>query len=868
MKMNHNKFKSALLASTVLLVPGQAFAQDTAAQDRNDVEEITVQGRYIPDEKRATSEIANILDSESFSQAGDSDVAVALQRVPGLSVVGGKYVFVRGLGDRYSSTLLNGSSIPSPEPLRRVVPLDIFPTAMIENVLVQKTYSPEYPASFGGGVIDLRTKTIPDEFVLELGVGTKVNTASTFKKGLSYDGSGSEILGFGGSMRNIPKEILADVTLESLTPAELEAAGEALPNIWSIDEEKNLPGGSFNFLWGNRYDVGSESAWGFFAAVTYDVEQTNQFGFQKGFNTSNAGLVERYSFSPEVCDSYDGAGDDCGTRQTEMEINLNGILSLGYEINANNSLNLTSMVLRQSKKTSLIQKGFTASEKDELRTLSYIDWTESQVLTNQLSGEHTFALFGDNGMFQDMDFDWRVNYSRADRDAPLRREITYVFDDNDDVFRTLARSDANTTSYSALDDESYEAGFNFVQPMSIGDFAVDIKGGFTYEDKERSYGVVRYFFDFPAGANFDLRELVPEIIFGPANIAPGGIELAEKFDPSDYFTASFENKQGYLGADVQVTDKLRAAFGMRYENSTQIVSTVDRTTDTPVVVTQNAEYWLPSATLTYEFVDNMQLRLAYSQTITRPDMRELSSAPFINDERRRTVRGNLNLQITEINNYDARFEWYFAAGESVTLGLFYKEFSNPIEETFTILGEGPLQGYINADSAELKGVELEVHKILPLQDWLGWDWLGSREVYVRANGSYIDSETIIDPSSSFASTATNLVRSMQGQSDWLGNLQFGWEDVERGESLALVLNYTGKRLSGVGINGVQDEYEVPPMMLNFVYRKELEIGSNIVELKMEAENILGDKAEWTQEGQIVEQYDLGRTFAVGVTYKF
>lgn len=874
MNLIHTNLKRVLLASTVLMVPHGAFAQDQAAQDN--VEEITVQGRYVPDEKRATSEISNVMDSEAFSQIGASDVAVALQAVPGLSVVGGKYVYVRGLGDRYSSTLLNGSGIPSPEPLRRVVPLDIFPTEMIESVLVQKTFSPEYPGAFGGGVVDLRTKTVPDEFIFEIGVGSKFNTESTFKDGLSYDGSGSEIFGFGGKMRNIPDALLKDVSLVSLTAAEREAAAEAIPNVWSIDKEPNYPGGSFSLLWGNRYEVGNEGAMGFFAAVNYDIMQTNKDGIRRGFNTSNAGLVERFSFSPNVCKKLaprgnENAGDDCGFHQTNMDIDLNGILSLGYEINANNAINITSTVLRQSSKRALIEKGFIASEKDELRTTSSIDWIESQVWTNQISGDHSFTPFGNSDTMLDTQLDWRFNYSRADRDAPLGRSIAYVYDEGDDVYITRPRADFNTTSYSALDEESYEAGFDIKQATNIGGLAVDFKTGLTYNDKDRGYGVVRYYYAFPSGHPAELRELVPEIIFGPVNVGPGGITLQEKFDASDYFTAGFETWQGYLSADVEITPRLRAAFGFRYEDSTQTADTVDRTTDQPISVTQNANYWLPAGTLTYEIIDNMQVRLAYSQTITRPDMRELSSAPFVDYERNRTIRGNPNLKITEIENYDARFEWYFAAGESLTVGAFYKKFDNPIEETFSILGEGPLGGYINAAKAELKGVEIEVEKIVPFQEWLGWSWLGDREFYIRANGSYIDSETTIDPANLPAgTTTTNLVRPMQGQSDWLANVTFGFEDYNRGESAALVLNYTGERLSGVGINFVEDEYERPPVMLNFIYKREFEVnaGANRLELSLKAENLLNDDQTWVQEGLITEKYEIGRTFSVGFTFKF
>ncbi len=880
MKLTHASYKSALLASTVLMVPGQAIAQDiTPDLYQPEVEEITVTGRYVPDEKRATSEIANVIDSESFALVGDGDVAVALQRVPGLSTVGGKYVFIRGLGDRYSSTLLNGSGIPSPEPLRRVVPLDIFPTAMIKSVLVQKTYSPEYPGGFAGGVIDLRTKTVPDAFVLEVGVSTKYNTESTFKEGLSFDGPSSEIFGFGGASRNLPDLILKDVTLESLTPAEKEAAAEALPNVWSIDLENNLPAAGIDFLIGDRYDVGDEGAFGFFAALTYDVEQTNREGIRRGFNTTNSGLVERFAFSPQVCEDFasqgdyanaQNMGDDCGFRQTTMDVELNGILSLGYEINANHALNLTSSVLRQSQKRALIEKGFIASEKDELRTTSSIDWIESQVWTNQISGDHLVSLFGDSDTFLETEFDWRFNYSRADRDAPLGRNMVYIYDPADDVFQTLPRPDFNTTSYSALDEESYESGFNFKQPINVGDTPVDLKGGFTWSDKSRGYGVVRYYYAFPSGNQSELRTLVPEIIFGPGNIAPGGITLTEKFDASDYFTAGFTNYQGYLGADIELSYRLRAAFGVRYEDSTQTVATVDRTTDEPIIVTQRGEYWLPSATLTYEIIDNMQLRLAYSQTITRPDMRELSAAPFVDYERNRTIRGNPELRITEIENFDARFEWYFAEGESLTVGGFYKKFTNPIEETFTILGEGPLGGYINAADATLKGIEVEVEKALFLQDWFGWDWLGkNREFYIRANGSYIQSETRIDPARLPAgNTTTNLVRSMQGQSDWLANITIGYQDFLKVESMALVLNYTGERLSGVGINGVQDEYERPPLMLNFVYKREIKLFDTFLELSVKADNLLNDDQTWVQEGLITEKYEIGRTFGLGLKYSF
>lgn len=868
MELNHTKIKALLLTSTVLLAPAGASAQVQIVPPQIDVEEITVVGRYIPDEKRATSEIANVLDAEAFSLAGDGDIGTALQRLPGLSLVGGKYVYVRGLGERYSSTLLNNSGVPSPEPLRKVVPLDIFPTSIIESVLVQKTFSPEYPAEFGGGIIDLRTKAVPDDFVLEVGISGQYNSEATGKTGLGYDGSGSEIFGFGGSLRDIPDEILQDVTLESLTEEERAAAGRALPNIWSIDEEPLYPGAGLNFVVGNRWDVGTESAFGFFAAFDYDVNTRNRVGVRRIVVTSDAGPVIRSNFAPEVCETGEFENvdiDGCGLRQTNLDVALNGLLSFGYEFNSNHSVSYTGAVLRQSTKRSLIEKGIFPLEED-IRTRSTIDWIESQVWTNQLSGEHFVNLFGESETFQQTEINWRANISRSDRDVPLRRNTVYEFDVNLGTDLILARPDSNTTIYNALDEETREFGFDIVQPAYIADLPIDFIGGFTYADKDRSFGLVRYNFDIPRGVPRELRALAPEIIFGPANIGPGQIRLVEIFDASDFYSATFENVQGYLGADVELSEKARLAFGVRYEDSEQIVDTAERITLEPLQITQVGEFWLPSATFTYEIVENMQVRLAFSQTVNRPDMRELSTARFVDDERNLPVEGNPELQIAEIDNYDARFEWYFASGESLTVGAFYKKFTNPIEQSSRAFGEGRLLTYVNGESAELMGIEVEVEKILFFQDWFGWDWLGTREMFVKANGSYIDAET--RTAEADLGIVTNAVRPFQGQSEWLANLQIGWRDYDRGENLAVVLNYTGRRLALVGVFENPDEFETPPIMLNVAYSKEIPIGESLLELSLEANNLLGDEIRFSQNGVVTEGYELGRTFSLGLTYKF
>ncbi|MBO6506167.1 MAG: TonB-dependent receptor [Kordiimonadaceae bacterium] len=870
MKMNNNNFKHALLASVVLIAPAEVSARQSNTPPFVDVEEITVLGQFIPDEKRATSEIANVLDADAFALAGDGNVAAGLQRLPGVSVVGGGYVYVRGLGDRYSSSLLNYSGIPSPDPLRRVVPLDIFPTSIVESVLIQKTFSPEYPAEFGGGVIDIRTKAVPDEFLLEVGLSASYNSEATGKTGLSYDGTGSEIFGFGGSRRNLPEEILQDITLESLTPEELEAAGESLPNVWSIDEEPIYPGAGLNFVVGDRVEVGTDGAFGFFVAVDYDVDSRNRVGVRRTVTVNDSGAQAETNFAPEVCDNPEFGEvppDDCGVRQTFLDVELNGMLSLGYEFNSDHTINYTGTVLRSSTKRSVIEKGLFAQE-DALRTRSTIDWIESQVWTNQITGEHYVNLFGDSDTFQQTEINWRANISRSDRDVPARRSTIYELNPELGLDLILPTTVGNTTVYNALDEETKEFGLNFVQPAYIADLPIDFLGGFTYSEKARSFGLVRYTFQLARNAGLnDLRARVPEIIFGPENVGPGQNTLQELFDRSDFYTVDFENVQGYLGADVELSERARLALGVRYEDSSQIVNTAERITPfNPIRISQFGEFLLPSATLTYEIVENMQLRLAFSQTINRPDLRELSNARFVDEELNRTVQGNPELRIAEINNFDARFEWYFSTGESLTVGAFYKDFTRPIEQSAEAFGEGRLITAINATSAELKGVEVELDKVLFLQDWWGWDWLAGREIFLKVNGSYIDGETVTAEAD--RGIVTNLVRPFQGQSNWLANLQFGWRDYNRNENLAITLNYNSRRLRFIGVFGADDEYETPPLRLNLAYSKEFYVGDSILELSVDAENLLGDEFRLTQNGIVTEGYELGRTFTVGLSFKY
>lgn len=873
--------KRALLASTVLALPTAAYAQEQDPEirdDLNDIEEVVVQGAFIPDEKRDTSEVANVLDSEAFQRAGDSDIAVALTRVTGLSLFQGKFVFVRGLGERYSSVMLDNALFPSTDPLRRVVALDILPTSLVENVLVQKTYSSAFPAEFGGGVVNIRTKAVPDEFIFEMGASVGFNTVSTGATGFTTDRDSVEWTSFRGDRREAPPGLF-DVPFGGVVP---EAVTEQLAGNFSVDEEANHPNGSFGITIGDSWEIGDRRL-GILASGGWNTEVVNKNGTRRVIQIE--GTDPNQDFSPEACLAADPDLDpsiaaNCGRRNTESTYALSGLISVGLEWDANNSFKATTVLLRNSRAESLIQQGIFGADPDNIRTFVRNDFIETNVWTSQIGGNHEWFLFGDQGTL----VDWRATYYRTDRDAPLRREVNFQYFPLGEEFRLLPAQNLNETSFGALDDESLEFGFDITQPFTVGDVAVDFKTGFNYADRTRQSATRRFFYTGLLTASDELLTRVPEIILGSANIGEGGFRLEDRTAGSDIFEAAIESFSFYGKLDAQLSPKLRVSGGLRYEESKQTSDTfefiIGLGEPDPINIVQKIERLLPSATVTYEVVENVQMRLGYSQTLSRPDLRELSNALFIDPDRDTLVIGNPGrlvdtngdgevddvqdaLQAAIFDNFDFRLEYYFGLGEQASIGVFYKDIRDPIEQSFGLRAGTLLQSFDNADQGQLFGIEAEIEKILDFDQWFGWD-TGSRVWMVKANGTYVDAS--VSFSEDFGSVRpTNLNRRLQGQSEWLGNIQFGWESVELGETFNIALNYTGDRIFTVGVNGAPDVFEEPPILLNVNYKRRI---FDNWEMNVAIDNILDDDYILRAGDVLAEQFDIGTTFSLGLKYIF
>ena len=815
------------------------------AQDTGDFEELVVSGIFIPDEKRTTSEISNVIDSTQMSEAGDSNIADSLKRVTGLSLVKGKYVYVRGLGDRYSTALLDGSSIASPEPLSRVVPLDLFPTNILESVLVQKTFSPEYPGNFGGGVVNLRTVAVPEQaftdFSFSLG-GDNLTTGKSFLTAPNYD---TDIIGIGADDRAIPNAYLKAISegklirrnnnffTGGLTPSELQEIGIALAaNMPSRTKSSSLdPNFSLSLSTGDSFDI-DKGDMGLIFALNY----SNAWESQEKMRNSN-------SWNSDAEDPEDVLivlDRETFTNSTNT-INLSSLLGLGFNIDDDHTIKLTSFLTRKSSDTvSFIYSDLALSNFPMERT--YVEWVERQVWTNQASGEHFWG---------DLQFNWRTSFADSTRESPNNLDTQYeVYEDGTRYFGN--RKDKFRLKFFDLQDSVIDIGADIKYFIIAGDVSMDFKAGVSYYYKERDNQISNFeFAPSPTATTlFDetFRTQPLTEIFAEQNISPDTWEVNEISGAADYYDADSEILAFYARIDGQFTDSLRLSIGFRYEDSDINVSNFNKYTKVENDRSDLAlDKVLPAITLTQTLDNNMQIRLGVSETVVRPNFRELAQSVFFNPATNRSFVGNPDLKITEITNLDFRYEWYFGdGGQYFSAGLFAKDLKNPIEQ-----GIQPgtfYREFLNVDEGQMTGAEFEIfYDFFPF--------------FIRSNLTFMNSE--VDTTSQFVQEE----RSLQGQSDFLGNFTFGYET--DAHKVILAYNYTGERISELApIKGAPVYYEQGTGILDFNYTAYIYNGNNDLEIGFKLGNLTGEKYEVFQLDEMVEQYEYPTSYSFSIKVNF
>ncbi len=834
------------------------------------IEEVTVVGRFVADTaistERMSESVLDVMSEDQISIAGDSTAADAVARITGITVQN-DVVIVRGLGERYSSTLFNGSELPSTDPTRRAIGLGIFPTELISGITVQKTYSADLPGDFSGGVVKLSTRSVPDGFEGKLSVSTGGNTRSTFADGFTHKGGDRDFTGFDDGDRDIPS-IAAQLTdsgripLSRLSPAENETIAESIIDEfrWNLREFELPADSSIDFSIGQRFSAGAADI-GVSLSGLYD----------------SSWRYLREQRAEILADGPDSQfqGESSLLERTENDVKTGGVFNLVADIGANHVLSFTSLLSRDSLKGTFFEEGFNRSDSRDYRSVE-LEFTEAQLFTNQVSGAHTFSKAGD------LQFDWQVAFSNAKRDEPGSREYTYSKSQGSDQPLTLATGPGQAglpplITWEFLDEDTLDASFEISRPASFGNGNIDgsWKIGGRITERERDFESVRWRFALAPGAGQDNPFFFPFLalpsvqqILTRNNVGPNGFRLVNASSAlagggnADNYTGEHDIYAGYVLGDFDIGSDWRVQAGVRFESSELAVATDAIVGGQPVLGLVDEDDILPSLNVTWFRTDASQVRFGASQTLNRPQFRELSTNPFRDPETRFEVVGNPDLEQSKITSFDVRYEHYFSSETGFSVAAFYKDLKDPIE--VVIIGGGSdergVRSFANAKSGELYGVELDGSYLL---DGLSGISPIFSNVYVTGNLSLIESEVEVRPEN--VGVATNPKRELQGQSPWVANLGLGYSNISQGLDAILLFNVFGERITEAGINQVPDATEESRALLDFNLKK---VFYNDWTVGFKVRNILDSKFEVTQGSEIQRAYRSGRDISVSLSYEF
>ena len=844
------------------------------AQDGIDVDMpgVTVSAIRDRNVQKATTEVVSVLSTDDIARTGEGDIAGALGRVTGLSVVGDGFVFVRGLGDRYSLALLNGSPLPSPEPLRRAVPLDLFPTNIVASSLVQKTYSPSFTGEFGGGVINLTTLSAPKTPFFSASVGMSGDSETTRNLGYDYYGGKYDWTGFDRGNRDAPPALAAFFASgQRMSSGAVDTGAIASefvrPDNVLVQRLDSVPfNGSANVSAGNAWLVGdSDSRLGLIGTA----------GFSNGWRTRDILEQTPGSFDLSVIDK------DYQRVSTDNHVVANAVLGLSYEFGVDSQLRWTNYYIHDTLKQTSLAAGLENNQRLGADFLEQTTaWYERELLGTQVSVSLPL---------EPVTIGARASYAQSERDAPYELAIGYQRSNQEAspygayFVNRLDNGQAGFASaaFSRLEENVASAGLDLTREFTSR-FKATV--GFDYartrRDSERREFQIIAPSTFPSAVGM----LRPDFLLGPAVIEQFGIGLVETTESDPAFTAELRTEAAYLQTQAGLGDSFDLSIGARYERAEQWVQPLqvfDTLTNSGAATRLENDYVLPGATLTWRLPEGMQLRFNASKTISRPQFRELMFQSYFDPESNRRYRGNPLLVDGEFFNAESRFEWYFAPEERISAAAFYKKIDRPIEAFTGFDDNTPVTSFANAPVATLHGAEVELQKYFALDTWSDSAFWASRRAVVIGNYTFTDSKIGVDPDDTVAvfgttlQPASNFFRDgsqLTGQSDHLVNLQLGLEQTGKLSQQTILLSYASDRVTSRGAAGLPDIYESPGLRVDVVLRQGLTMFQQEVEAKFEARNLLGRGYREFQErgGNVVyyNKYDVGTSFVASFTVNF
>lgn len=810
-------------------------------------------------EIKKVEQIAVGISAQQIQKTQDRDASAVVRRVPGVSIQDDRFVIVRGLNERYNTVMLNDAITPSTEVDTKAFSFDLIPSTAIDRMLIFKSGSADLPGEFGGGVIKIYTKTIPDgnSFTAGFSLGHRSNT--TFQTATTYKGSGTDFLGFDNGLRGLPSSIPSTSTILSgaNTPAVVNAF-KSLPSYFNQSSLSVLPDFRGNLGMTRRFNVGNLEV-ATINAVNYSL--THQ-------RTPN---IEFYRYAYNA---------DAGNTASEKEFAYNdnayaenvrvGVMSnWALIINPANKIEFRNLFNQLGSKETVLRNGYN-NNNIELKNYS-MTYEQKSIYSGQLSGTHELS---------DMTkLTWTGGYGYTNRQEPDNRRFTSsrTLGSNDPFTINIQQSQSPTLQqaarfYSALTENVVSGRIDLEHRIGKADASekelLKLRAGTYLEKKDRNFAA-RWFGIVNANNVGDaILTQSPDKFFDPANLSTTGLFYNEGTGYEDAYKARNELYAGYVNAYVPFSSKFNASFGVRAEQNRQQLVTLKRGSGEKLNVDRPLLSWLPSVTLSYVLNEKNQIRAAYSQTVNRPEFRELAPFPYYDFNYDVTRVGNSDLKTATIANYDLRYEFYPSEGEVISLAAFYKQFTNPIEARILNAGSGIAFGVGNAEKAFSRGLELEMRKSLK--------GLASSKfvdnLTLLLNASIIDS----DVKTGFSGQSSDS-RFLQGQSPYLINAGVYYNDNESNLSANVLYNVVGSRIFLVGDGVVfPTVYEMPRNVIDLNVTKGF--GKHI-EVKVGIQDLLNqpfrfyndtnnDKKIETGKDDVFRTYKRGTTSTIGINYKF
>jgi len=874
------------LIEDVEVKTGQIVRMDISLQPQTEeLEEVVVSARSIQNneasllaQRQKSMTVSNAISAEYMSRSGSSNAADAMEKVTGASVVDGKYVYVRGLGDRYMNTQLNGSTVPSSDPERNAVPFDLFPAGLVDNITTTKSFSPDMPGNFTGGSINIKTKDYPDKFEVQLSTSSGFNSSVGFSDPiLLFENGRTGFFGSSGSNLQIP-DALKDPNVEipdlgrAFTNPELASELDELTKSFSsvmtprqIDTPVNQ---NFSVSLGNQFDLFGKQV-GFVGAFS----QSRKFKGYSGGQSSRFQLTSNIDVTDELNPDFileDSKGSE--------EVLWGGVANLSVKLSPTNEIGFNYMFNKNVESSGRFLSGALPRDlpDDGIFQTRVLNFEERTLQSFQLNGDH-ILWGGSNGIR----FEWSANLANSEQDEPDLRFFSndvIVRERNGVVDSVFSISPSiypvPTRFFRNLQDDMYEVKGSVEIPFDelVGTRA-RLKLGGSYNEKERDFREREFQFrqdairfDGDADNFFDSDNLGINEERSTDSFFRFGNFLVDNTQIRSSYTGDQSIAAGFGMLELLLFDRVRFSGGLRVETTDINVASLDETIEPGTI---NETDLLPSGNLVYELSQKMNLRFAYGKTLARPTFREMAPFAAFNFVNSNIVVGNPALERTKVDNFDVRWEWFTRPGEILAVSFFYKDFQKPIEKVFNPIASAsnPEIQFQNVENATVFGAEFEVRKQL--------DQVAKPLRFFDVGFNLTLTDSKVDIAEDELSLIRALVpdadgsRELQGQSPFVVNADLSYSNPETGTNLSAFYNIFGKRMTQVSTGGTPNIFEFSRHQVDLVFEQQI---FEAFKAKLSAKNILNEDFErghiFKGERFLVEKFDLGRSFSLGISYSF